>query len=274
MIEKYGIFQLRTVYLRDFKMTQQPHDNGARYYDFVYQQTFGNSYKQFCKDTENVCSPLIEHCPADGYHANILDVGAGTGRVTIPLLQQGCRVTAVEPSISMCNELRRKAEAENLTQNLTIEQKLIQRIESSEDSFDIALCVFTVIAYIVQENNLRQAIQNIASSLKRDGLFLLEIPQQDLFQSVTIRKQGVTKEVTITPSTQIDGLYQYKEICNGMMDGNPFEYKEEFPIKQWEDENILKICNENGLVQSELQKEILEYKFCGTGGKYYLLKKR
>jgi len=250
-----------------------PHDNWAQYYDFVYQQTFAYIYTQLCEDTEDVCDQLVEHSPARGSEASILDVGAGTGRVTIPLLQQGHYVTAVEPSVSMRNELYRKAEVNNLTQNLTIEQELIQCIILPENSFDIALCVFTVIAYIIKESDLQRAIENIASSLKKDGLFLLDIPQSIIFRSGSIEQPTLQRQITITAENGANNLYSYSENCRGSMEGQPFEYSDSFLIRQWPDERVLNICRENGLVQSELENEILKGKFSATGAKYYLRKK-
>lgn len=47
---------------------------------------------------------------AAGVHAcaRVLDVGAGTGRVAIPLAGRGCRVVAVEPAVRMLARLRVK----------------------------------------------------------------------------------------------------------------------------------------------------------------------
>lgn len=42
--------------------------------------------------------------------ARVLDVGAGTGRVAIPLSTRGCQVVAIEPSPGMLEQLRRKDE--------------------------------------------------------------------------------------------------------------------------------------------------------------------
>lgn len=42
-------------------------------------------------------------------NARILDIGAGTGRVAIPLATRGCDVVAVEPAAGMLAELRRKS---------------------------------------------------------------------------------------------------------------------------------------------------------------------
>jgi SAM-dependent methyltransferase len=48
---------------------------------------------------------------AAGLHdrARVLDIGAGTGRVAIPLAKHGCHVVAVEPSMEMLAHLRDKA---------------------------------------------------------------------------------------------------------------------------------------------------------------------
>ena len=40
---------------------------------------------------------------------DVLDVGAGTGRVAIPLSRRGCRVVALEPARGMLEQLRTKA---------------------------------------------------------------------------------------------------------------------------------------------------------------------
>jgi SAM-dependent methyltransferase len=46
--------------------------------------------------------------------ARILDIGAGTGRVAVPLAGLGCEVVALEPATGMVKELRSKAGAANV----------------------------------------------------------------------------------------------------------------------------------------------------------------
>ena len=50
-------------------------------------------------------------CAAAGLpaHASVLDIGAGTGRVAIPLSERGCAVVALEPARGMLDQFRAKA---------------------------------------------------------------------------------------------------------------------------------------------------------------------
>jgi len=256
-----------------------PHDNWAQYYDFVYQQTFGNTYMRLCQDTEELCHQLIQLSPAQGSQASVLDVGAGTGRVAIPLLKQGHQVTAVEPSRAMCEQITRKIKDidRNLEPNLRIIQTNIQdeNIELPHDSFDLALCVFTVIPYILEEDDLERAIENITTSLRQNGLFLMDLPQQALFTpNIRYNYGAIKRQVEIT-NVKGDGLYRYTEHCTGVMNGEPFEYSvTPFLIRQWPDKTVIDVCERNGLVRRQLRNMRLETKFAYTGSVYYLFEKR
>ena len=50
---------------------------------------------------------LIDAAPLPA-RARVLDIGAGTGRVAIPLAARGCRIVALDPSASMLQQLREK----------------------------------------------------------------------------------------------------------------------------------------------------------------------
>jgi len=254
-----------------------PHDNWAQFYDFVYEQTFASIYLQLCRDTENVCHQLVEHSTVEDNNASFLDVGAGTGRVAIPLLQIGHHVTAVEPSGPMCDQIRQKTGAldERLRNNLTIIQESIQNTDRlRQESFDIALCVFTVISYILNEEELNGSVKKIANSLKRNGLLLLDVPQRPLFRNGTLNGPLVRRQFTVTSEDEANNLYHYQEKCSGTMNGENFEYSDSFPLRKWQDDEILEICRNNGLVQSELQNDILSNRFVRMGANYYLLKKQ
>ena len=115
---------------------KKPHDNSAKYYDFVFERRFGTMYNML---TQNNLSK-IKNIALNG---KILDFGAGTGRISIPLATDGYEVTAIDCSSEMLEELRRKAQ----NRNLNIETHLTLTDINTKD-FDLAIGIFTVLAYI------------------------------------------------------------------------------------------------------------------------------
>ncbi len=253
---------------------RQPHDNWARYYDFVYQQTYGGLYTTFNTRTEGVCQQLINNCPAGKDRVCVLDIGAGTGRLAIPLLERGHHVTAVEPSEFMCDEIRRKLARLDgpLHNNLIIRQDLIQNAALPSQFFDIALLLFTVIAYITDEEDLKRAFKSIASSLKEGCFVLLDVPRIEHFlQPQVYNCRSMRRTVTITEEG--DDLYLYCETCGGVMEGETFRYSDEFLLRRWSDEDIIFLCAENGLIRNTSLDRMLENYFHGMGATYYLFEK-
>jgi len=91
---------LRTVYEY---MTRVDFSRNATVYDRRHGALLGRD------DAERLCGaaglPLA---------ASVLDIGAGTGRVAVPLAERGCAVVAVEPARGMVDELRAKASSDRL----------------------------------------------------------------------------------------------------------------------------------------------------------------
>lgn len=253
---------------------QQPHDNWARYYDFVYQKSYGDLYTTFNEKTEGVCQQLINNCPAGNDRVCVLDIGAGTGRLAIPLLERGHHVTAVEPSEFMCDEIRRKLERLDgpLHNNLIITQDLIQNAALPSQFFDIALLLFTVIAYITNKKDLKRAFKSIAGSLKEGGFVLLDVPRIESFpQHQAYNRRLMERTVSITKKG--GNLYLYRETCEGVMEGEDFQYLDEFLLRRWSDEDIIFLCAENGLIRNTSLDRMLENYFRGMGATYYLFEK-
>jgi hypothetical protein len=51
---------------------KQPHDNWAKFYDFVYEKSFGNYYNSLTKENLKVINDILSN-------GSIIDFGAGVG---------------------------------------------------------------------------------------------------------------------------------------------------------------------------------------------------
>jgi SAM-dependent methyltransferase len=109
---------------------------------------FWRPYAQgFRADPSRANDPLINRLILEiEPNQSLLDVGAGGGRVALPLARQCLRVTAVEPSESMGSLLLQQAKAHNITNVTLIQSSWEDAIVEPED---IVLCVHVV--YTIRE---------------------------------------------------------------------------------------------------------------------------
>lgn len=98
---------------------------------------------------------------------SVLDVGAGSGRFTIPLAQRGFAVTHLDISLPMLNAARRKAEDLGVAASIEfIHGRLGDLEEFRTDSFDLVLCCDAPISsvYPHHEEAIRQLLRVAAIS--------------------------------------------------------------------------------------------------------------
>ena len=104
------------------------HDSWAWVYDEVYEKSFGSFYANLTSQTLSVVDGLL----APG--SSILDVGAGTGRLAIPLSDRGYSIVAIDASKPMLDVLRSKDPASRIH---TVHTKLQEL--ALKDQFDFGV---------------------------------------------------------------------------------------------------------------------------------------
>ncbi|HRI45962.1 MAG TPA: methyltransferase domain-containing protein, partial [Ignavibacteriaceae bacterium] len=213
---------------------KQPHDNWGTYYDFVYEQTFGSFYSNLTIETLNIINLILPK-------GTILDFGAGTGRLSFPLAEQGYQLIAVEKSIGMVNEFKRKLDGQNL--EIEIDNCSISEYENGKA--DLAIALFTVLSYSICEDELSKNIENICKHIITNGYFFFDLPNKVFFNAgrlTNIDTNTFRRLVELTSNNKND-IYTYTEQCSGIFNGQEFIYEDEFKIRYWEISTLDKLLS-------------------------------
>jgi SAM-dependent methyltransferase len=216
------------------------HENWAQYYDFVYETSFGRIYSWLTDITIDEIKKII------GKDKCIIDYGAGTGRLTLPLIKSGFKTIAVEKSSEMLKVLQDKAADLNL--NAPVFNCSIKDYDG--EKADMALCIFTVLSYIITKEELESAIKNIFNHLNKGGYVFFDLPNDVFFQQTApfqINKYNLNRTISLTP-TDTENVYAYSEKCSGVFNNKDFEYQDSFPIRHWSNYELEEILNQIGFV--------------------------
>ena len=239
-------------------MPNQPHDSWASVYDQVYTQSFGSLYTLLTK----VSLEVIQEKTKLG--SDILDIGAGTGRLSVPLAQSGYCLCAVDASAKMLDVLEKKDVSRQIKTVHCPVQKLDLNLK-----FDTVLCVFSVFCYLTELQELRAAIQSIARHTSDTGYVLIDIPSSSSFSSLSYESENLSRHVDVTDLDLETGLFEYMENVRFIDNEEKYFYKDNFKIRCWDTEVIL---NEFETVGMNVWEDVSE-RFWGSGANYYILTK-
>jgi SAM-dependent methyltransferase len=136
----------------------------ALYYDTLYQD------KDYAREVDYV-EWAFRRSGARDVKA-VLDVGCGTGGHAIRLAQRGYRVAGIDPSPWMIARARQKASGVPRSR-LAFQQGTARSFRRSE-RFDAACCMFGVIDYLLDEEEIRASLTNIRRHLSNSAPFVLD----------------------------------------------------------------------------------------------------
>lgn len=119
---------------------------------------------------------------ADGAKARtLLELGAGTGRISIPLAQDGHEVLALDRMDSMLERLRAKvAKSPGLKGDVRPIQGDLLDIPKNDASLDLVIAPFNVLMHLYDRKALRACFDEAYRVLKPGGIYALDVLLPDL----------------------------------------------------------------------------------------------
>ena len=103
----------------------------------------------------------------------VVDLGCGTGEITVRLAKQYDEIYGVDQSTDMLTIAHHKAIEKNVPHITWIEQDI--RNLTGFSNVDVFISYCDVINYIVELDDLQNLFQNVYNSLAKNGLFMFDI---------------------------------------------------------------------------------------------------
>ena len=104
----------------------------------------------------------------------VLDLGAGTGRLTLPLAQAGYHVTGIDSAADMLAIARQRVEAAGLVERVTLVEMDFTQVELAQQ-FGLAYCGFNGFLHLIETEDQLAALRAWRRHLRPGGLLVIDV---------------------------------------------------------------------------------------------------
>lgn len=126
--------------------------------------------------------PKEEFPDKEPNNIEILELGSGTGRVSLYLCKKGYRVHGLEVSPTMKERCLEKLEdfPPRLQAHFTIHQGDMRSFNLLPVKFDLIICTFSTWLDLLERPERISTLKSVYAHLKNDGIFVIDVVQKNL----------------------------------------------------------------------------------------------
>jgi len=166
-------------------------------------------YKQICFDSIDWHNPnQAQHYDLEHYAKNndlsfwvkiakkvrgsILEIGCGTGRVTLPILENGINIYGIDKSLVMIEELIKKTKIAKTkaTPHLFVDD---MKTFDLKRHFSLIICPFNTFLTLLSNDERQAFLTNVYYHLKKGGLFVFDVLDSNTNYLVPTKKWRLEK---------------------------------------------------------------------------------
>jgi len=243
--------------LKEGDLRSVPHDSWANSYDQLFEASFGSHLVNLTDLTMEIVLELSE--PTE----SILDIGAGTGRMSLPLIKSNFHVSALDPSAGMLSQLSTKLPNHP---NLELIHFPIAKLEMRE-SYNGALCIFTVSSYWLDESTLADSLRSIYNALLPNGWLIIDRTLKSSFSNTIFQNERIQRQAMIE---DLGGdIFRFTEQSTISSPNDIKQINDSFLIRYWEEDLFLDHVIATGF---DVEQDLSQV-FANSGASFYLLRK-
>jgi ubiquinone/menaquinone biosynthesis C-methylase UbiE len=174
-------------------------DDYARFYDWENAQTMGRRDVKFWQQMARKCGgPIVE-------------LGCGTGRVSLPMARTGARVVGIDRSDSMLARARKRTRLAKLGAHLHLVRGDVRFLPFPAATVSLVAAPYGVLQSLLDDAALEAALASAFRVLKRGGTFAIDmvsdlVSWQEYERRVKLRgaMRGSQARITLVESVRQD----------------------------------------------------------------------
>ena len=142
----------------------------------------------------------------------VLELGCGTGRVTLPVARAGAHVVGVDRSDEMLSHARRRTKRARLSGSVSYVRADIRALPFKRSArFDLVMAPYGILQSLVREADLAAALESVARVIAPGGVFGLDlVPDLPVWKEYRNRvrfrgaRRGSASHITLVESVRQD----------------------------------------------------------------------